>query len=249
DEISEGRFILGLGTSGQGVVEGFHGRPYERPLVALRQGIAVVRALLRGERLSAAGVSARHRPFTLAMTPARRHVPIYCACLRPRAIALTGELADGWMPLLWPYDRLGDGIAQLRHGAERAGRSVADVVIAPFMPVIPYGDEYGLQEGLRLLAFYICAMGDHYAATLPRLGFAHAVAPGREAWASGRSEATAAIPPEMVQALLIIGDPEHCRAELARRCRDRADLAILNLPLGRGQESVESYIRLMAPSA
>src|SRR3954471_20753266 len=80
DDISEGRFMLGIGTSGKNVIEGFHGRPFEKPLTQVRDVIRVVRALLAGQKLSDAGAElAKYRPFKLEMTPARADVPIYVA--------------------------------------------------------------------------------------------------------------------------------------------------------------------------
>ncbi len=250
DEISEGRFILGLGTSAPRVIEGFHGRRYHRPLTALREAIRVIQTLLRGERLSRADLGPQYGPFALALQPVRRRVPIYCACLQPKAIELVGELADGWMPLFWPYNRLDDGIDGLRRGAERAGRSVDQITVAPFMPVIPCDDEHALQSGLMLLAFYIGAMGDHYATTLSRLGFKDEVERVRGLWAARRfREAAAAIPPAMVEALVIVGDPAYCREQLEVRRGYGVDFPILHLPMDRGPEAVDGYLRMMAPSA
>ena len=77
DEMSEGRFVLGVGTSGQRVIEGFHGRPFEKPLTQVRDVIRVVRHLLAGGKLHEAGAElAQYRPFELAMTPVRRKIPI-----------------------------------------------------------------------------------------------------------------------------------------------------------------------------
>ncbi len=77
DEISEGRFILGIGTSGQRVIEGFHGRAFDKPLTQTRDVIRVVRTLLAGQKLSEAGAeNAKLRPFTLEMKPTRPAIPI-----------------------------------------------------------------------------------------------------------------------------------------------------------------------------
>src|SRR4051812_3137543 len=85
DEISEGRFVLGLGTSAPRVVEGFHGRAFDKPLTQVRDVIRVVRALLAGRKLHEAGAElARYRPFELAMTPRRRHIPIFVAALKQK---------------------------------------------------------------------------------------------------------------------------------------------------------------------
>src|SRR5256885_9655720 len=110
DELSEGRFILGLGPSGKNVIEGFHARKFDRPLTQVRDVIKIVRTLLSGGKLSEAGAELQeYRPFKLEMKATRPYIPIYVAALRPKAIESIGELADGWLPTFWPYDRLSEG--------------------------------------------------------------------------------------------------------------------------------------------
>src|SRR5262249_4414613 len=112
DEISEGRFVLGIGTSGKRVIEGFHAHEYKKPLPQVRDVIRVVRTLVSGGKLHESGAELNeYRPFTLAMQPPRRHIPIWVAALKRKAIESIGELADGWIPTFWPYDRIADGRA------------------------------------------------------------------------------------------------------------------------------------------
>src|SRR4051812_29485758 len=150
DEISEGRFILGIGTSGKNVIEGFHGRPFEKPLTQVRDVIRVVRTLLSGGKLSDAHAElAQYRPFRLEMKPFRPSVPIYVAALRPKAIESIGELADGWIPTFWPYDRIAEGRAWIAAGAARAGRDPSAIVTGPFTSVLPLGLEAGSMMAKR----------------------------------------------------------------------------------------------------
>src|SRR5262249_27272151 len=87
DEISGGRLILGIGTSAKRVIEGFHGRAFDKPLTQTRDVIRVVRALLSGQKLSDAGAeNAQYRPFTIELKPTRPQIPIYVAALRQKAI-------------------------------------------------------------------------------------------------------------------------------------------------------------------
>src|SRR3954471_579280 len=156
DEISEGRFILGIGTSGKRVIEGFHARPFDKPLTQVRDVIRVVRTLLAGGKLHEAGAElTQYRPFTLAMTPVRPKIPIYVAALKQKAIESIGELADGWIPTFWPYEKLAEGRAWIAAGAARAGRDPSTITTAPFTALLPMGQEGGVRMAKQIISFYI----------------------------------------------------------------------------------------------
>ncbi len=250
DEISEGRFILGIGTSGKNVVEGFHGRSFDKPLTQVRDVIRVVRALLGGEKLTDAGVeNPAYRPFRLAMKPLRPKIPIYVAALRQKAIESIGELADGWIPTFWPHDRLAEGRSYIAAGAARVGRDPSEIVTAPFTSVLPLGGEAAAHLARKIIAFYIGGMGDFYIELLTRFGFGDDCKRIAELYAdpATRAQAAGAVSPAMIEALTIAGDPAHCVEELRRRRSLGLDLPILNLPNDMPWEMVEMFIRGMAP--
>lgn len=252
DEISEGRFLLGLGTSGTKVIEGFHGIPYQKPLTRLRQTIKVVQTLLAGGRLSDAGADLwEFRHFKLEMTPVRNRVPIYCACLNDNAVRLVGELADGWMPTFWPYQQYDKGRSLLAEGAARSGRSVDDVVVAPFTTVIPMPDpDASYRSARKMISFYIGGMGVYYHGLLSRMGFPDNADLVRNLYVENKRQAAAdAVSQEMLDALVIAGDPAFCRERLAEWRTSGVGLPILGLPTDMGPEVCEMYMRLMAPSA
>ncbi len=250
DEISEGRLILGLGPSGKRVIEGFHGRAFDKPLTSTRDVIKVTRTLLRGGSLHEAGAEMHdYRPFKLEMKPVRREIPIYVAALKPKAIESIGELADGWMPTFWPYDRLGDGRALIAKGAEKAGRDPASITTAPITTVLPLGAEGGVMAAKRIISFYIGGMGDYYIELLSGFGYADECKKVAELYAdkATRAQAADAVSAGMIEALTISGDPAHCVEELRRRRSLGLDLPILNLPNDMPWEMVEMFIRGMAP--
>jgi len=253
DEISEGRMILGLGTSGAKVIEGFHGVPYKKPLTRLREYVKVVQTLIAGEKVSDAGATLwpELRPFKLEMKPPRARIPIYCACLNEEAIRMVGELADGWMPTFWPYRRLGEGRKLLAEGAARSRRSADDIDTAPFTTVIPMPDkELAYRSARGLISFYIGGMGDYYHAMLSRMGFAENADRVRDLYASKRrDEAAAAVSQEMLDALVIAGEPDACRARLAEWRQAGVGLPILGLPTDMGPEICQMYMNMMAPIA
>jgi F420-dependent oxidoreductase-like protein len=250
DEISGGRFILGIGTSGAKVIEGFHGRPFAKPLTQVRDVVRVVRTLLSGGKLSDAGAElASYRPFRLEMKPVRADVPIYVAALKQKAIESIGECADGWMPTFWPYEKLAEGRSWIDAGAARAGRDPKAIVTAPFTSALPLAGPAGTQMARQLVSFYIGGMGDYYIELLSRFGWADACKRIADLYAdkTTRAQAADAVPDGMIEALTIAGDPQHCLEELRRRRSFGVELPILNLPTNVPWEMVEAFIRAMAP--
>lgn len=252
DEISGGRLILGIGTSGKNVIEGLHGRAFEKPLTQVRDIIKVVRTLLAGGKLSDAGAeNAQYRPFRLEMKPIRTHIPIYVAALKQKAIESIGELADGWIPTFWPYEKLAEGREWIKNGALRAGRDPSQITTAPFTSVLPLGLEAGSLMARRIIAFYIGGMGDYYTELLSRYGFGEDCKKISALYQdkATRSQAALAVPDAMIEALTISGDPMQCIAELKRRRSFGVDLPILNLPTDVPWEMTEMFIRGMAPQS
>ncbi|MEK6302607.1 MAG: LLM class flavin-dependent oxidoreductase [Acidobacteriota bacterium] len=232
DEISGGRFRLGLGTSGARVVEDFHGVNFDKPLTRLKETIQIIRLLLAGERVDFDGECFKLARFKLGFKPVRSDIPIYIAALTPKSLRQLGELADGWLPTHWPGHRLHEGIAHVRAGAESGGRDPHRIEIAPFVNVVVSDDEAKARERARLpLAYYIGGMGDYYHASLSRLGFASETDRVRELWQAGRrKDAIKAVTDEMVEAIAIFGSIENCRARLDEMYANGATLPIVSIP-------------------
>ncbi|HLG13369.1 MAG TPA: LLM class flavin-dependent oxidoreductase [Blastocatellia bacterium] len=232
DDMSGGRFRLGLGTSGARVIEDFHGIPFRKPLTRLRETIEIVRALLSGERADFKGECFEVSRFKLGFKPLRPEIPIYIAALTPRSLRQIGEIADGWLPTHWPLARLRDGVAEIRAGAEAISRNADRIDIAPFINVVVSEDAGRARAAARMpLAYYIGGMGDYYHDSLARLGFAAEADRIRDLWQAGRPrEAIAAVTDEMVDAIAICGSVETCRARLDEAERQGAALAIVPIP-------------------
>jgi F420-dependent oxidoreductase-like protein len=251
DEISEGRAILGLGTSGKLVIENFHGVPYRKPLTRLKETIGICRALWRGDRLQpelSTLFDARH--FKLEMTPLRSSVPVYVASLQEKAIReVVGGCADGWVPTFWPYQHLDDGRALLDEGARAAGRDPSAIEIASFMAIVPLEDTAAARAMIKpLVAFYIGGMGSYYHALFCRYGFEENANLVRDLYDAGeRKQAAAAVSDELIDAIAICGPPEHCREQLGAWRRHGVGLALMNLPTGAPFELAEMLLRTMAP--
>src|SRR5215468_7833903 len=123
DLLSGGRFLLGLGTSGPQVVEGWHGQPWGKPLGKTREYVEIVRAALRRERVEhegehyripwdGPGATGLGKPLKLMLRPFRAEIPIYLAALGPKNVALAAEIADGWLPIFVAPERFEDAFGQ-----------------------------------------------------------------------------------------------------------------------------------------
>jgi F420-dependent oxidoreductase-like protein len=216
DRMSEGRFFLGLGTSGRLVVEDLHGEKFAKPLTRMREYIDILRKAMRGERLDHEGEFFHTRRFQLRVTPYRRDLPIYIAALSPPSLRLTGELADGWLPIFLAPGRMAAATAELEAGARAAGRSLADVRISPQVSTYVTDDPGAARDRERPhIAFYIGGMGVFYHQYMHRIGFGADADRVRHAYqARDRAGAAKLVTDEMVDAMTIIGTPTQCRDQM-----------------------------------
>ena len=210
--MSGGRFMLGLGTSGPVVIEGWHGVPFARPYTRLRETVEIVRLATSGERLAYEGLAHRlplkqgMRPLRAAAAP--RPIEIHLATLGPRSLEMTGELADGWIASSFIAEHASVFLKHLRIGAERAGRSLDDIERRAG-GVVEFGDlEQLLPVRKPGFAFEMGAMGS------PEHNFY------RNAYArQGYAELT-----ERVLALWLERRRDEAAAPHSRRARDRFEL-------------------------
>jgi F420-dependent oxidoreductase-like protein len=217
DQVSGGRFVLGLGVSGPQVVEGLHGQRYERPLQRLREVVEIVRLACAGAPIEYAGEQITlplpgglGKPLRIGM-PARPRLPIHLAGLGPRALELTGAIADGWVGACFIPESAGYFLDHLRAGADAAGRTIDSIEIDAGGPVAITDDvERPLRARKKALAFQLSAMGapsqNFYNDTYSRIGYAEPVRHVRELWLSGRrDEAASAVPDELALRTSLIG--------------------------------------------
>ena len=251
DEISEGRMILGLGTSGKRVIEGFHAREFKKPLTQLRDVIRVTRALLAGENLVDAGAKiGDYRPFTLAMEPPRPRIPIYVAALKERSVTSIGEMADGWIPTMWPWEHMDRGQEWIAKGAAKVGRDPAEIATAPYTIVVPMSG-MATEMAKQVISFYIGGMGDYYRQLLEGFGYGEECGRIVELYKdkATRGQAKDAVTEAMVKSLTIAGDPVECMARLQSAKQFGVDLPIVCLPPEAPWPMQEMLLRAMAPNA
>ncbi len=216
DRMSEGRFFLGLGTSGRLVIQDLHGEAFRKPLTRMREYIDIVRKATHGERLDHDGEFFHTQRFRLRIQPYRPNLPIYIASLSPPSLQLTGELADGWLPIFLAPSRMQAAVAELKTAATQAGRSLADIAISPQVSIYITDDIATARDRERPhIAFYIGGMGVFYHQYMHRIGFGTEADRIREAYLSReRERAAQLVTDEMVDAMTIIGSPRQCRKQM-----------------------------------
>lgn len=244
DEISGGRFVLGLGTGSAQLAEGLHDVPFEAPVERLGAVVRQVRRLLDGDRLVPERAGG-HRPLRLATRP-RPALPIHLAALGPAAVRLTGELADGWYPFLLPLSALPGRVAVL----ERAAAGRATPLVAPCLPVAVSPDPRAARAvAAWWVAFYLTSMGPLYRETLRRLGHGGAV----DAVLAANPAPGGAEVPDAAEVLLdeltIHGDATTARAALDRWYAAGAGTPVLALPPGRPVAELDHILESLRPGA
>lgn len=227
DELSGGRMMIGLGTSGPQVIEHFHGVPFSPPLTRLREYVDIINMLIAGQPLNYNGKLFKlARGFTLRFEPPRKHIPIYVASLNRKSVEFTAQKADGWLPVMIPLRRLKETISEFRGLASAAGRDPMSVAVkAPGTIHVTNNPERARAAHAGTLSFYAARMGTFYAEQLTRFGFGDDVRRIREAWASGGSKAgTAAVSPRLLDEMTYVGDVAGARERLAAEAEAGADL-------------------------
>jgi len=240
--ISDGRFILGIGTSGPQVMEGWHGVGFSRPVRRTRETIELIRMITAGERLTYSGeVYQLPLPGSEGVAIRSRatacFVPVYVAALGPANLALTGELADGWIGNSFFPESSEVFFGPLGAAARQAGRSLSDLDLVVAVSVEFTEDiEAAGRRHAAGYAFTFGAMGSRtdnfYNNAFARQGFGDDVAEVQRLWAEGNREAAAArVPIEIGLGTNLIGPPDVVRDRL-RAYRDCGVTTLRVNPIG-----------------
>ena len=239
-QLSGGRFRLGIGASGPQVMEGWHGVRFRRPVQATRETIEIVRMISRGDRLDYHGQvydlplpDSQGRALRSMAAPV--HVPVYVAAIGPANLRLTGELADGWLGNTFIPESAEVFLGPLRDGARLAGRTLADLDLqVPVAVEFTEDVDEAVARHSAGYAFTIGAMGsatrNFYNDAFARQGFGEQVAEVQRLWRDGRrDEAARLVPREIGQRTNLLGTPAMI-AERIRRHR-AAGVSTLSLKL------------------
>jgi F420-dependent oxidoreductase-like protein len=230
DQLSGGRVLLGIGTSGPQVAEGWHGQRFGRQLLRTREYVEVVRMALRRERVQFDGETLQlplpdgpGKALKLTIAPVQERIPVYIAAIGPKNTTLTAEIADGWIPTLFSPEHVAEFRPLLEEGFARAGdgKSFAGFDIAPSVQTLVSDDLSAARDAMRpFLALYVGGMGSReqnfYNALVRRYGFEDGAQRVQDLYLEGRKEeAAAALPGELIDAVSLCGPADVVRERLA----------------------------------
>jgi len=261
DELSGGRMILGIGSSGPQVAEGWHGQPFARQLQRTREYVAVVRKALARERLEFKGETLElplpdgpGKALKLMITPVQERIPIYLAAIGPKNTALAGEIADGWIPTLFSPEHVADFRSLLEEGAARSGRSLDGFAIAPTVSAYVSEDRELARNLMRPgLALYIGGMGSRrqnfYNNLVKRYGFETAAQEIQDLYLEGKkAEAGEVIPDELIDTVSLCGPREVVRERIAA-FREAGVGTLIVMPMAFDAEDRIAQLRAVAELA
>jgi F420-dependent oxidoreductase-like protein len=259
DNLSNGRMLLGIGSSGPQVAEGWHGQRFAKQLQRTREYVAILRKALARERLEFDGEvytlplpDGPGKALKLTIAPVQERIPIYIAAIGPKNTQLTGEIADGWMPFFVSPEHMEDSLALLREGAARAGREIdGSFDIAPNVNVCIDDDLDRARDVMRpFIALYVGGMGSRernfYNAMVRRYGFEEAATEVQDLYLDGKKEeAAAALPVELIDQLTLCGPVDRVVERLVVY-RDAGVGTLIASPIAPTAESRGEIVRALA---
>ena len=261
DELSGGRMVLGIGSSGPQVAEGWHGQRFAHQLQRTREYVAVVRKALARERLQFSGETLQlplpdgpGKALKLTINPVQERIPIYLAAIGPRNTALAGEIADGWLPTFFSPEHVGDFRTLLSEGAARSGRSLEAFDIAPSVQVYISDDREAARDMMRPgLALYIGGMGSRrqnfYNDLVRRYGFEDAAAQVQDLYLDGkRDQAGAALPDSLIDMVSLCG-PRDVVADRLAAFREAGVGTLALMPMAFDRQDRVAQLRAVAELA
>ena len=264
DDLSEGRFTLGLGMGHQRTTTNWHGLPYEPRLQWLREYVEIVRRIHRRERMEFQGEILRSTDYRLGFQPHRERIPIYLAVLRLGSMRLAGEIADGAFMYFAPPAYIRKGIAAMDEGLAKAGRDPRTFDRTLMIPTWVTDDPARAREVGRVQVAWYANLA-FYNTMFREAGFADEADALRDAWAKVKADdpemegwmalsdcgTASLVSDELVESVVVFGSAEECRARVADYRELGVDTPIV-FPFGvygSADEALAGYARTLEACA
>ena len=245
DQVSDGRAVLGVGTSTPTAIENVHGMSFDQPVRRSHETLEIVSNILTGdervdydgELLSVDGVP-----------PLGRDVPLYHAALGPANRRVVGRLCDGWIPHNVPFSELDEAFEVVATAAREADRDPSQITVAPYVPAAVSEDEAEAYDAIRGHVAYYVGSGDGYRRAVGSL-FPDRADEVADAWQAGeRAEATDLVTDEMVEELGVAGTPAVARDRLENLVAETAiDRPLITIPEQAADDLAVGTIEALAP--
>ena len=227
DNLSGGRFRLGLGVSGPQVSEGWHGVRFDKPLARTREYVDIVKLALSRRKVAYDGEfftlplpDGPGKALVLTVHPTRPNIPIYLAAIGPKNLELTGEIADGWLAIFFAPESAAEHLAHIAVGRAKVGKTMEGFDVVPTVPVVIGDDVQACADAVRAYsALYIGGMGSRdknfYNQLAVRMGYDAEAAEVQEKYlARDYDGAAAAVPFEFIDRTSLIGPRERIQSRL-----------------------------------
>ncbi|MEF8773400.1 MAG: TIGR04024 family LLM class F420-dependent oxidoreductase [Halobacteriales archaeon] len=250
-EVSDGRFRLGIGPSGPIVIESWHGEEFGNPLKRAREAVEIIKLVTTGQEVDYEGRVFDLSGFRLRSEPPEVRPPVDVAAMGPKAVEMAGRFADGWHATMFTPDGLRDRLGDFEHGGDLGDQDRDEQRTVLSLTACALDDgERARTLARQHAAFYVGGMGTYYRDSLARQGYedrAHEIA---AAWGSGNHEAAAElVDDEMLDDLAAAGTPEQARQRLlAFEEIDGLDAVAVAFPRGADRGDVEETMRALAPA-
>jgi F420-dependent oxidoreductase-like protein len=263
DQLSDGRMLLGIGSSGPQVAEGWHGQRFARQLQRTREYVEVVRMALARDRVVFSGETLQlplpdgpGKALKLTISPVQEKIPIYIAAIGPKNTTLAAEISDGWLPTLFSPEHVGEFRPLLEEGFARARdrKGFDSFDIAPTVSVSIGDDLDAARDTMRgYVALYVGGMGSRkqnfYNALVRRYGFEEAAARVQDLYLGGDADgAMAALPGELIDTVTLCGPADRVRERL-EMFRAAGVGTLIVSPMAWEFEARREQLRLLAELA
>jgi 5,10-methylenetetrahydromethanopterin reductase len=242
DTLSNGRLILGLGTSSESIVQDWHGLEFDQPVQRMREYVDIIRLIMSGNKVNYDGKLFHLKNFTLLIKPQRKEIPIYLAAINQKMVELTWEIADGVIFYLRPISELQNTIQKMQ------SKKKIDVS-CQFITCMSEDAEVAIERTKKTLAFYV-SVGKIYREFLAKNGFAKET---REIYdeykKSGFRINHKLVSTNMLDSLTICGTPEECKKKLDRFVKAGVSLPIIQFnPVGEVTKSFKLLVSTLSGS-